>query len=69
MATVWGDLHIANDLIVGEDIIARIFEKYAEKWMLTKLTPKRVESEALMQQMIDEGMVEEGQIYYVPDES
>jgi hypothetical protein len=36
--------------------------------MLSKLTPIRVESEEKMQQMIDTGMVVEGQIYYVPEE-
>jgi hypothetical protein len=68
MATVWGDLHVANDLIVSDDIIAKIFDKYAPIWMLSKLTPIRVESEEKMQQMIDTGMVVEGQIYYVPEE-
>lgn len=68
MATVWGDLHVANDLIVSNEIIAKIFDKYAPIWMLSKLMPIRVESEEKMQQMIDDGMVEDGQIYYVPDE-
>lgn len=67
VATVWGDLHVHNRLVVGEDILAAIFDKYAPKWMLSRLTPKRVETEELMQQMIDNGTVKEGQIYYVPE--
>lgn len=68
VATVWGDLHVHNDLVVGEDIIAAIFDKYAPKWMLSRLTPIRVETEEMMQAMIDNGTVKEGQIYYVPEE-
>lgn len=68
VATIYGDLHVHNDLIVGEDLIAKIFDKYAPKWMLSKLTPIRVETEEQMQEMIDTGMVTEGQLYYVPED-
>lgn len=68
VVSLYGDLHVFNDLVVGEDLIASIFDKYAEKWMLSKLTPIRVETEAMMQEMIDNGTVVDGQIYYVPEE-
>lgn len=68
VAAVWGDLHIHNDLVVGEALIASIFERLVTELQLSKLTPKRIASEELMQDMIDNGLVEEGQIYYVPEE-
>lgn len=68
VATVYGDLHVFNDVIVGDRLIATILDKLATKIAISKITPQRVESEEMMQSMIDSGNYVEGQIYYVPEE-
>lgn len=35
IATVWGDLHVHNDAVIGEDLYARILETFTtKKWVL-----------------------------------
>lgn len=68
VATLYGDLHVHNDVVVGEDLIAEIFKSYATKVELKKLTPQRVASEEIMEEMIKSGNYDEEQIYYVPEE-
>lgn len=68
IASVYGDLHVHNDVVVGEDLIAKIFEGYATKKELSKVTPQRVETEEIMEEMIASGEYDEDQIYYVPEE-
>ncbi len=67
VASIYGDLHVYNDLIVGEDLIAAIIEKLATRIALSKLRPMRVESEEIMEQMIASGEYDPEQIYYVPE--
>lgn len=68
VASVYGDLHVHNDVVVGEDLIADIFKTYATKVELSKVTPQRVETEEIMEEMIESGNYDKEQIYYVPEE-
>lgn len=68
VARVYGDLEVYNDLIVGDRLIAAIIDKLATKLALSKLIPKRVESEEVMEQMIATGNYDAEQIYYIPEE-
>lgn len=68
VASVYGDLHVHNDVVVGEDLIAEIFKSYATKTELSKITPQRVETEEIMEEMIESGNYDKEQIYYVPEE-
>lgn len=67
VATIYGDLRVLNNLIVGEELIAVIIEKLATRIALSKLRPIRVESEEIMEQMITSGQYDPEQIYYVPE--
>lgn len=66
--TMYGDMEVYNDLIVGDRLIAAILDKLATRLALSKLTPKRVESEEVMEQMIATGNYDAEQIYYIPEE-
>lgn len=68
VASVYGNLYVHNDVVVGEDLIAKIFETYATKKELSKVTPLRVETEDMMESMITSGDYDPEQIYYVPEE-
>jgi hypothetical protein len=68
IATLYGDLHVHNDVVVGEDLIAAIFERYATKKELSKVIPLRIESEDIIEDMIQSGSIDNEQIYYVPEE-
>jgi hypothetical protein len=67
VAKVYGDLEVYNDLIVGDRLVAAILDKLATRLALSKLTPKRVESEEAMEQMIATGNYDAEQIYYIPE--
>lgn len=38
VATLYGDLHVYHDLVVGEEIIAKIFGENATKWVMNVLS-------------------------------